>query len=101
MDHEFSQECEVVGELPEAMNGEFARNGPNPRFRPSGGYHWFDGDGMVSRKRFPPSLRTPLPSAAGVRHGIGGKTACGPYSVVFRKHGIIQTVTKFFRVDDG
>ena len=37
-----------MGELPEALNGEFARNGPNPRFKPKAGYHWFDGDGMVS-----------------------------------------------------
>ena len=36
-----SQECEVVGELPEAVFGEFARNGPNPRFTPKGGYHWY------------------------------------------------------------
>lgn len=35
-----TQECEVVGELPEAVFGEFARNGPNPRYAPKGGYHW-------------------------------------------------------------
>lgn len=45
---EISKECEVVGELPEAVCGEFARVGPNPRFIPTGGYHWFDGNGMVS-----------------------------------------------------
>ena len=37
-----------MGELPEALTGEFARNGPNPRFKPKAGYHWMDGDGMVS-----------------------------------------------------
>lgn len=47
VDTEIVQECEVIGVLPEAVYGEFARNGPNPRFTPSGGYHWFDGDGMV------------------------------------------------------
>eukprot|EP00752_Nemacystus_decipiens_P006247 g5634.t1 len=46
-----AQECEVVGELPVAVFGEFARNGPNPRFAPKGGYHWFDGDGMVHAVR--------------------------------------------------
>lgn len=46
---EVVSECEVEGVLPEAMNGEFARNGPNSRFAPKGGYHWFDGDGMVRR----------------------------------------------------
>lgn len=45
---EVSRECEVVGTIPEAVYGEYARNGPNPRFTPAGGYHWFDGDGMVS-----------------------------------------------------
>ncbi|CAN0275331.1 unnamed protein product [Ascophyllum nodosum] len=48
---EISEECEVVGELPEALNGEFARNGPNPRFKPKAGYHWFDGDGMIHAVR--------------------------------------------------
>lgn len=47
VDEEVSQECEVEGVLPEAVYGEFARNGPNPRFAPARGYHWFDGDGMV------------------------------------------------------
>eukprot|EP00903_Cladosiphon_okamuranus_P013499 g12573.t1 len=46
-----AQECEVVGEVPEAVFGEFARNGPNPRLPPTGGYHWFDGDGMVHAVR--------------------------------------------------
>jgi carotenoid cleavage dioxygenase-like enzyme len=37
----------VVGELPREIDGLFVRNGPNPQFDPVGGYHWFDGDGMV------------------------------------------------------
>jgi carotenoid cleavage dioxygenase-like enzyme len=38
---------EVVGEIPEDLNGVYVRNGPNPQFDPRGRYHWFDGDGMV------------------------------------------------------
>ncbi|GAB2289035.1 Dixin [Dionaea muscipula] len=37
----------VKGQLPECLNGEFVRVGPNPKFTPVAGYHWFDGDGMV------------------------------------------------------
>ncbi|XP_050283885.1 carotenoid 9,10(9',10')-cleavage dioxygenase 1-like isoform X2 [Quercus robur] len=37
----------VKGHLPECLNGEFVRVGPNPKFTPVAGYHWFDGDGMV------------------------------------------------------
>ncbi|XP_031273702.1 carotenoid 9,10(9',10')-cleavage dioxygenase 1-like [Pistacia vera] len=37
----------VIGHLPECLNGEFVRVGPNPKFAPVAGYHWFDGDGMV------------------------------------------------------
>ncbi|KAG0604369.1 hypothetical protein M758_10G166800 [Ceratodon purpureus] len=37
----------VVGSIPDCMNGEFVRVGPNPRFKPVSGYHWFDGDGMI------------------------------------------------------
>ncbi|XP_024518892.1 carotenoid 9,10(9',10')-cleavage dioxygenase 1 isoform X2 [Selaginella moellendorffii] len=37
----------VTGALPECLNGEFVRTGPNPRFEPTAGYHWFDGDGML------------------------------------------------------
>jgi carotenoid cleavage dioxygenase-like enzyme len=38
---------EVVGEIPDDLNGVYVRNGPNPQFDPVGRYHWFDGDGMV------------------------------------------------------
>ncbi|KAG5539063.1 hypothetical protein RHGRI_019574 [Rhododendron griersonianum] len=38
----------VKGYLPECLNGEFVRVGPNPKFAPVAGYHWFDGDGCVS-----------------------------------------------------
>lgn len=48
---EKTEECKVEGSIPTALNGEFARNGPNPRFPPKGGYHWFDGDGMVSDEK--------------------------------------------------
>lgn len=37
----------VVGNLPSCLNGEFVRVGPNPKFKPVAGYHWFDGDGML------------------------------------------------------
>jgi len=35
------------GQLPAGLSGEFVRNGPNPKYIPKGGYHWFDGDGMI------------------------------------------------------
>jgi carotenoid cleavage dioxygenase len=38
---------EVVGEIPDDLNGVYVRNGPNPQHEPKGRYHWFDGDGMV------------------------------------------------------
>lgn len=37
----------VTGEIPEALNGTFYRNGANPQFAPRGRHHWFGGDGMV------------------------------------------------------
>src|SRR5204862_7777844 len=40
-------DLEVVGEIPDDLNGVYVRNGPNPQFEPQGRYHWFDGDGMV------------------------------------------------------
>lgn len=42
----------VAGEVPRELFGDFVRNGSNPRFEPTGRYHWFDGDGMVHRVRF-------------------------------------------------
>lgn len=35
----------VHGFLPQCLNGMFLRVGPNPKFDPLAGYHWFDGDG--------------------------------------------------------
>ena len=37
----------ITGRLPDGLDGVFMRNGPNPRFEPLGGYHMFDGDGML------------------------------------------------------
>ena len=34
----------VEGQLPKALNGVFARTGPNPALPINGDYHWFDGD---------------------------------------------------------
>ena len=42
----------IQGEIPEDLVGEFVRNGPNPKHVPKGGYHWFDGDGMLHGVRF-------------------------------------------------
>ncbi|HSF85827.1 MAG TPA: carotenoid oxygenase family protein [Acidimicrobiia bacterium] len=40
-------DLEVIGEIPADLEGLYVRNGPNPRFRTEGRYHWFDGDGML------------------------------------------------------
>lgn len=37
----------VIGQLPAELDGMYVRNGPNPQFPPLGGYHWFEGDGML------------------------------------------------------
>ncbi|KAJ6834431.1 carotenoid 9,10(9',10')-cleavage dioxygenase [Iris pallida] len=41
----------VKGHLPECLNGEFLKVGPNPKFMPVAGYLWFDGDGMIHGMR--------------------------------------------------
>lgn len=38
---------EIVGKIPDDLNGVLLRNGPNPQFDPVGSYHWFNGDGML------------------------------------------------------
>jgi len=45
-------DLEVIGEIPDDLNGLYVRNGPNPKHRPSGRYHWFDGDGMLHALHF-------------------------------------------------
>ena len=40
----------IEGELPPELDGDYIRNGPNPRFPPLGGYLYpLDGDGMLHR----------------------------------------------------
>ncbi len=41
-----------AGALPRDLDGTFVRNSSNPRFTPTGRYHWFDGDGMLHAVRF-------------------------------------------------
>lgn len=45
--------CKVSGFIPEKVRDSiFTRIGPNPMFLPEGGYHLFDGDGVVHWIRF-------------------------------------------------
>ena len=37
----------VEGRVPEDLSGSLYRIGPNPKFVPEQGYHWFFGAGMV------------------------------------------------------
>ena len=47
-----TENLRVEGRIPADFGGIYFRNGPNPRFRPEGRYHWFDGDGMLHAIRF-------------------------------------------------
>jgi carotenoid cleavage dioxygenase-like enzyme len=47
-----ARDLEVIGEIPDDLDGVYARTGPNPQFDPVGRYHWFDGDGMAHAVRF-------------------------------------------------
>lgn len=42
----------IIGKIPIDLNGVYLRNGPNPRFKPKGAYHPFDGDGMIHAAHF-------------------------------------------------
>lgn len=39
--------CTSPPQIPPELDGAYARNGPNAAMDPRGGYHPFDGDGMV------------------------------------------------------
>lgn len=51
-------DLKVEGVIPEAMRGIYTRTGPNMRFQPIGGYHLFDGDGMMHTVRLSPQGAT-------------------------------------------
>lgn len=42
-----ARDLPVHGAVPEELAGTYYRNGSNPQFAPRGGYHLFDGDGMI------------------------------------------------------
>lgn len=42
-----AHELKCEGEIPRDLAGTFVRTGSNPRYEPTGRYHWFDGDGML------------------------------------------------------
>jgi carotenoid cleavage dioxygenase-like enzyme len=46
------QDLVVDGSLPKGLAGSLYRNGPNPKYAPTGPYHWFGGDGMVHAFHF-------------------------------------------------
>lgn len=44
-----SSNVECIINLQECLNGEFVRVGPNPKFSPVAGYHWY---GLLNLKQF-------------------------------------------------
>ncbi|KAF5752656.1 carotenoid cleavage dioxygenase 1 family protein [Tripterygium wilfordii] len=62
----------VKGHLPDCLNGEFVRVGPNPKFSPVAGYHWFDGDGMIHGLRIKDGKATYVSRYIGDLKGLFG-----------------------------
>jgi carotenoid cleavage dioxygenase len=42
----------LEGKIPVDLSGVYLRNGPNPRFKPKGAHHYFDGEGMLHSAQF-------------------------------------------------
>ena len=47
-----ASDMEVIGTIPDDLNGIYVRNTENPVHQPIGRYHPFDGDGMLHMMRF-------------------------------------------------
>jgi carotenoid cleavage dioxygenase-like enzyme len=45
-------DLEVIGKIPERLNGVYLRNTQNPVHQPLGTFHVFDGDGMLHLMSF-------------------------------------------------
>lgn len=45
-------DLEVIGQVPQDMNGLYVRNGPNSYYPPDWRYHAYDGDGMLHAAQF-------------------------------------------------
>jgi carotenoid cleavage dioxygenase len=47
-----ADDMEVIGTIPDDIDGIYVRNTENPIHEPIGAYHPFDGDGMLHMMRF-------------------------------------------------
>jgi carotenoid cleavage dioxygenase-like enzyme len=52
LDESVFEDMEVIGKVPEDLNGLYVRNGPNAYYPPDWRYHAYDGDGMLHAFRF-------------------------------------------------
>ena len=111
-------ELEVIGEIPDALNGTLYRNGPNPQFDPRGDYHWFGGDGMIHaffveggkaryRNRYVQTPKYKVEHAAGqALFGTFGNPMTTDPSVMGQDGGVANTnivvhAGKLFALEEG
>lgn len=45
-------DCTIIGEIPQELNGSLYKIGPNPQYIYSANYHMYQGDGMVHKIQF-------------------------------------------------
>jgi carotenoid cleavage dioxygenase len=78
-----ARDLPVTGRLPQALEGRYLRNGPNPVTPPEpSSYHWFSGDGMVHGLRLRDGradwYRNRWVRSASVAAALGEATRPGP-----------------------